>query len=87
VTPFEASVAGDTIHISTELTNRGSALKVQDDGPGIPREILQHIYEPFYAAQEGETGLGIPYVKQIVTKHQGSIFIASKEQDRDDSGD
>jgi len=76
---IEACAAGDTIHISTELTSRGIAFKVQDDGPGIPRKILQHIYEPFYLTEQGETGLGIPYIKQIVTEHQGSIAIASRE--------
>jgi signal transduction histidine kinase len=77
---IEAGAAGDTVHVGTELTNRGIALKVQDDGPGIPQKLLQHIYEPFYSTDEGETGLGIPYVKQIVTEHQGSILITSRER-------
>ncbi len=77
---IEAGAAGDTVHVSTELTNRGICLKVQDDGPGIPQKLLQHIYEPFYSTVDGETGLGIPYAKQIVTEHQGSILITSSER-------
>jgi signal transduction histidine kinase len=77
---IEAGAAGDTVHVSTDLTSRGVVLKVQDDGPGIPQKLLQNIYEPFYATEDGETGLGIPYVKQIVAEHQGSILITSSER-------
>ncbi len=77
---IDACETGNTVQITTELTGRGIELKIQDDGPGIPEELLHHIYEPFYLTKEGETGLGIPYVKQILTEHKGTISIISKEK-------
>ena len=46
-----------------------AVLKVIDNGPGIPHEALQKIFEPFYttARAKGSTGLGLHIVFNIVT--------------------
>ncbi len=77
---IEACGLGDTIQISTELGPQGILLQIQDNGSGIPQEILIHIFEPFYSTRKGGTGLGLPYVKQIIEEHKGHIEIASAEQ-------
>ena len=77
---IEACGLGDTIQISTELGDKGLVLQIQDSGSGIPQEILMHIFEPFYSTRRGGTGLGLPYVKQIIEEHKGHIEIASTEQ-------
>ena len=46
---------------------------VTDDGPGIPDEILEHIFEPFVSNNPRGTGLGLAITKQIVTAHRGSV--------------
>jgi signal transduction histidine kinase len=74
---IEVCGAGDTIEITTDLEGRLVMVKIKDSGPGIPEEIKSHIFEPFYKTRQGETGLGLPYVKQIIDEHKGDIRITS----------
>lgn len=46
---------------------------IADDGPGIPDELKDRIFEPFVTNKANGTGLGLPIVKQIITAHHGSI--------------
>lgn len=67
---------------STEL-DQGSwaAFCISDNGMGMPREVLERIFERFYrAGTQGAilgTGLGLSIVQEIVTLHQGQIAVAS----------
>ena len=57
---------------------------VSDNGPGIKKEDLKHLFEKFYRGAEAKQrvvrglGLGLYYVKQIVEAHGGSIAVQSK---------
>lgn len=53
---------------------------VEDNGPGIPEEIQEKIFEPYFTTKsKGEgTGLGLSICRQIVDAHQGRIEIVSK---------
>jgi signal transduction histidine kinase len=55
------------------------ALRVEDDGPGIAPEILDHIFEPFFTTKPAGrgTGLGLHVVEHIVKAHRGSIACES----------
>jgi signal transduction histidine kinase len=55
------------------------ALTVSDTGSGIPPEMMERIYEPFFSTHPGEgiRGLGLAIVQDIVKAHAGSIEIES----------
>jgi signal transduction histidine kinase len=58
-------------------------VEIADNGPGIPPDVLPHIYEPFFTTKgvgEG-TGLGLDTVQRIVKKHRGNIQVTSKPGD------
>ncbi len=46
---------------------------VTDDGPGIPPEIVQRIFEPFFTGKSRGTGLGLPIVNRVIMRHGGEI--------------
>ncbi|MGI6249764.1 MAG: two-component system sensor histidine kinase NtrB [Anaerolineaceae bacterium] len=50
---------------------------VADSGPGIPQDLLDHIFEPFITSNTSGTGLGLAITKRIVTAHKGNIFVES----------
>lgn len=60
-------------------TNTATQVRISDQGPGIPAECLQHIFEPFYRvsdsrnSQTGGTGLGLAIAAQVVRQHGGHI--------------
>lgn len=74
---LESCSAGDRIRVETGQVPTGATIRIIDDGPGIPAEVLEHIFEPFYSTKEGSTGLGLPYVRQIIREHRGDITIDS----------
>ena len=54
------------------------ALRVRDEGGGIPRDDLHRIFEPFFTTKPGGTGLGLSIVQGIVVQHGGSLEVESE---------
>jgi signal transduction histidine kinase len=49
---------------------------VEDDGPGIPDEARERIFDPYFTTKAEGTGLGLAIVKKVVVEHNGSITVA-----------
>jgi PAS domain S-box-containing protein len=49
-----------------------------DDGKGIPKDIMDKIFNPFFTTKEQGTGLGLAIVQRIVVLHGGAITVASE---------
>lgn len=64
--------------IKTQNSAEYVRIRIADDGGGIPREILQKVWSPFYTSKVQGTGLGLSLVQRIVDDHHGKIFIRSK---------
>ncbi len=54
-------------------------IHVRDRGPGIPEEIQEKVFEPFYSTKEEGTGLGLSIAVRIVAQHGGRLTLKSKE--------
>jgi signal transduction histidine kinase len=75
---MEAQQKG-ALRIKTERDKEFVQVTIQDNGPGIPEEILSNIYDPFFTTKEiGKgTGMGLDVVNRIVKQHRGSIKVKS----------
>lgn len=67
------------IIIATEMTSAGCQVKITDDGPGISKEMLEVIFDPYLHVNRQSTGLGLPYVKQIINEHMGTVTVTSEQ--------
>jgi signal transduction histidine kinase len=65
------------IHVTLESTDGVCRVSVRDGGPGVPPEVLEKIFTPFFTTKSRGTGLGLPTAKRIVEAHGGSIAITS----------
>ena len=72
------SGAGDLVVRAFE---NGEAIyvKISDTGKGIPAEVIDKVFEPFYTTKDKGTGLGLAIVFNIIKKHGGEIVAESKE--------
>lgn len=62
-------------HVRVLLTRDGEFwnLDVDDDGPGIPRELRETVFDPYVTTKDLGTGLGLSIVKKVVIEHGGTI--------------
>ncbi len=73
---------GGHVHVALAVQGREAMLTVQDDGIGIPKEDVAHIFDRFYrvdkarSRQSGGTGLGLSIVRQMVQLHGGTVSVA-----------
>lgn len=68
------------INISASLNLKGQiSILVQDNGTGIPDEILDSIYVPFFTTKKNGSGIGLSLSKQIMLLHQGKIKITTQD--------
>jgi signal transduction histidine kinase len=75
----EASPAGGTIHIVARfLPNESVIITVQDEGPGIPREKLERIFEAYYSTKPQGSGLGLAVVKHNTELYGGMVRVESE---------
>ena len=76
---------GGSAHVRLEPPAAGwLAVAVEDDGPGIPLEEIERVFEPFYRVESsrnretGGTGLGLPIARDIVRAHGGDIALSNR---------
>ena len=68
------------VRISARQEGAFCRIDVEDTGPGIPREALQKIFEPFYRVEGNRapgTGIGLATVRRVVEQHRGRITVES----------
>ena len=52
-------------------------VKVADNGPGIPEDIMENIFIPFFSTKKSGSGIGLSLCKQIMMLHKGNIHVHS----------
>lgn len=73
------------IDVYTESNNKYFILKIKDEGIGMSKAVQKHVFDKFYREQKGNIhdvkghGLGLAYVKEIVEKHDGIVFVESEK--------
>jgi signal transduction histidine kinase len=72
---------GGTITISTRREGEAAVVEISDDGPGIPPEIREHIFDSFFTTKDvgSGTGLGLATARRVVVDgHDGALTVDSE---------
>ncbi|HGY12022.1 MAG TPA: GHKL domain-containing protein, partial [Desulfobacterales bacterium] len=67
------------IEVSSNAMHDKLVLSIDDNGPGIPRDLRQKIFEPFFTTKENSTGIGLSLCHRIITDHKGTLKVVSSE--------
>jgi two-component system, sporulation sensor kinase E len=70
---------GGTLFVKTFVEDEHVLIEIKDTGTGIPDDIQDKIFEPYYTTKDFGSGLGLTLVYKIVKEHLGEIFVNSKE--------
>ena len=73
-----AMSSGGVLSVSLEQVGEDWQINFADTGPGMSRQLVEKIFEPFQSQFEGGTGLGLAIVYQIVQAHEGKVWARSK---------
>ena len=73
----EATGPGGHIIVRTRTIGSESRLEVIDDGPGIPEDIQNQLFAPFFSTKPNGTGLGLSLVRHIMEAQGGQVSLAS----------
>lgn len=81
INALQATPPGGSVTISTTVLQTDTAtacqIRFRDTGPGIGKETLERIFEPFYTTKLDGTGLGLAITKKIIESHSGTLTVES----------
>ncbi|MCP4901485.1 MAG: hypothetical protein GY906_31355 [bacterium] len=65
------------IALRTEADGTWAELQFRDEGPGIPEQVLENLFQPFVTTRDNGTGLGLTIMKEICILHGGDLSVAN----------
>ena len=78
---LEAMPEGGVLTIATGMPESRAELSISDSGSGIHPDDQTRVFDPFYSTKDRGTGLGLPYVRQIVMEYGGELVLKSTPGD------
>jgi len=81
----DATPPGKTISITSRLIQEGErpwaiSVDLDDDGGGIPPDLLQKVFTPYFTTKSDGVGLGLTMAQKIVSSHSGSLIVSNRPE-------
>jgi two-component system sensor histidine kinase HydH len=70
---LEAMPRGGELSLRATVEDGGLRVLVRDSGPGIPAEIQDHIFRPYFSTKDHGTGIGLTLAEKLVRQHRGRL--------------
>jgi two-component system nitrogen regulation sensor histidine kinase NtrY len=75
-------VENPEISVLVDKTPQGKVtIQVMDNGQGIPQDVVDQIFVPFFTTKQNGSGIGLSLSQQIIRMHGGNIYLQSKERE------
>jgi len=78
INAMQAMPEGGIIYVKVNAGDNTVTIVFEDEGEGIPEDIMEKIWDPFFTTKAKGTGLGLGIVKNIIESHEGSVRIGNK---------
>lgn len=72
--------ANKTVSLTVTSIDNYIVFTIEDDGPGVSPEVMNHLFERFAKGNEGKHGIGLSLAKAIAEEHQGTIEVSNKSE-------
>ena len=74
----QAMPEGGTLTLELNESDRRAVIRVRDEGVGIPREMLEKIFDLYYTTKKEGSGIGLAMTYRILQLHQGEVLVESE---------
>ncbi len=78
INAMQAMPEGGKIHVAIQSADNTVKIFFEDEGEGIPQDLMEKIWDPFFTTKAKGTGLGLGIVKNIIESHSGSVQISAR---------
>jgi len=78
INAMQAMPGGGIIHVNIHSADHSVTIVIEDEGEGVPEDLLEKIWDPFFTTKAKGTGLGLGIVKNIIESHEGSVSITNQ---------
>jgi signal transduction histidine kinase len=78
INALQSMKPGGKINVALSSNDSAVSITFQDEGDGIPQDLIEKIWDPFFTTKEKGTGLGLGIVKNIIESHTGTIKIENR---------
>jgi signal transduction histidine kinase len=79
INAMQAMPNGGRIQIAMTSTYNNISITFHDQGNGIPGDLMEKIWDPFFTTKEKGTGLGLGIVKKLIESHGGTLHIKNRQ--------
>lgn len=77
---LSVSPGGGSVRVHAERIAGDVAIRVADNGPGVPESLRERIFEPFFTTRADGTGLGLAVVRSVIAAHGGRVGVLPRSQ-------
>ncbi|HJW93440.1 MAG TPA: ATP-binding protein [Thermoanaerobaculia bacterium] len=67
------SAPGGRVRLISQGIDSKAVISIEDDGPGVPAELLPRIFDPYFSTKSTGTGLGLAIARKAIEEHGGSV--------------
>jgi len=71
-----ASAVATAIAVTASVVGPELQITIADNGPGIPPDLRDHLFEPFVTGRADGTGLGLPIARELIESHGGQLWLS-----------
>lgn len=70
---FQVCTSGQGIFVRTSIDAAHVRIVIEDEGPGIAADMIDHLFDPFATSRISGTGLGLAIARNTIRSHRGDI--------------